>query len=113
MALPFRRRIAHHTALNFQPGILTMMASIKLLALAVYIAAGASLLVPLPLGAGPLLQLLALVLLAAHTLEVVVYWRWVRAWEGPLAASIALTLLFGLAHWLPLRERARRNGDTA
>lgn len=66
-------------------------------------------LLPASLG---VLATVALVLLAAHVLEAVAMFRYVKLYPGGLAASIVLTLLFGLLHWLPLAKAARA-GDTA
>ena len=54
-------------------------------------------------------QTIALVLLAAHAMEAVLAFKYVKLHEGPLLASIVLTLLFGFLHWLPLARRARRS----
>ncbi|MFL6634971.1 MAG: hypothetical protein ACJ8HJ_21915 [Massilia sp.] len=51
----------------------------------------------------------ALVLLAAHAVETVVAFRFVRRYRGSLATSIVLTLLFGLLHLMPL---ARQSSST-
>lgn len=76
--------------------------------LAVYGLALVGLAVELPFGLLPAAQYAALGLLAAHLLEVAVAYRSVRRYRGPLAVSVALTLLFGFLHWLPLaREGAR------
>ena len=33
----------------------------------------------------------------------------VRLYRGPLAASVVLTLLFGLLHWKPMADQAARD----
>lgn len=50
---------------------------------------------------------IALILLAIHVVELAVAFRHVRRYSGSLAASIVLTLLFGLLHWKPLADAAR------
>lgn len=52
------------------------------------------------------LQWVALILLVAHALEVLVAWGSIRKYRGPVIDSIALTLLFGFLHWLPLKKSA-------
>jgi hypothetical protein len=48
----------------------------------------------------------ALVVLAAHAVEAVVAFKHVRRYPGGLAASVLLTLLFGLLHVLPLARQS-------
>ena len=36
-------------------------------------------------------------------------YKHVRLYRGPLAASVVLTLLFGLLHWKPLADQAARD----
>ncbi len=74
--------------------------------LAVYLLAVLGAFVALPFGIGTALQYLAVILLVLHTLEVLIAWRSVRQYAGPLVDSIGLTLLFGLLHWKPLARRA-------
>ena len=50
------------------------------------------------------MQKAALILLAAHTLELLFAFKSVQRYRGPLIDSIALTLLFGLLHWKPLAK---------
>ncbi len=75
---------------------------IKALCLAVYILAaiGGFLMLPEGLLAG--LRVAALVLLAAHALEILVALKSIKRYPGPLIDSIALALLFGFLHWKPL-----------
>ena len=47
---------------------------------------------------------IAVALLLIHALELLFVMRHVRRYPGPLAASIGLTLLFGLLHWKPLAD---------
>lgn len=56
------------------------------------------------------LQWGSIVLLLAHALEVIFCLRWIRLYEGPLAVSVLLTLLFGFVHWLPYKRRAEARG---
>lgn len=51
------------------------------------------------------LQIIALLLLAGHLVELAVAFDSVKRYPGPLIDSIGLTLLFGLLHWRPLRQR--------
>ena len=74
-----------------------------------YLLALASLVWPLPLDAGHWLQRISLVLLAVHALETVAMFKHVRKYAGPLAVSMALSLLFGLLHWLPLAKAPSTN----
>lgn len=43
-------------------------------------------------------------LLLIHALELLFVMRHVRRYQGPLAVSVGLTLLFGLLHWKPLAD---------
>lgn len=72
--------------------------------IAIYALTCISLVWLLPLEAGPWLQKISVILLAIHLLETVVMFKHVRKYEGPLATSILLSLLFGLLHWLPLTK---------
>jgi len=54
----------------------------------------------------PTVQKAALLLLAVHTLELVLVFKQVRLYRGPLLVSVLLTLLFGLLHWQPLSAQA-------
>jgi hypothetical protein len=65
----------------------------------------------LPLDAGLWLQRISLVLLGVHAIETVAMFSHVRKYVGPLAFSIALSLLFGLLHWLPLAKAGTPNGS--
>ena len=82
--------------------------------IALYVAALASLVWPLPNGAGPMLQMAALAFLAVHALEMLVAFKHIKSYAGPLWVSIVLALLFGLLHWMPLaKARQARPGSTA
>lgn len=78
---------------------------VKLTGLLVYLLAGFGAWIPLPAGLLHGLQLLATVLVIAHVLELGVFFKHVKKYSGPLADSIALTLLFGYLHWLPLSKQ--------
>ena len=51
------------------------------------------------------LQVGAIVLLAGHVLELLIAFRSIKRYPGPLVDSMALTLLFGFLHWWPLRKQ--------
>jgi hypothetical protein len=46
----------------------------------------------------------AAAMLVVHAIEVPFVLRYLRRYRGSLAASIALNLLFGLLHWVPLKR---------
>lgn len=77
----------------------------KFLLLAIYVLAIVGTLGYLPPGSTTVLQWLSVGLLAAHVLEVPIAWGSIRKHRGPLIDSIALTLLFGFLHWLPLKNQ--------
>lgn len=54
---------------------------------------------------------LASFLLIVHAVELLVFLKHVRLYEGPLWVSIALTLLFGLLHWKPLVQKMSQISD--
>ena len=83
-----------------------MNTSLKAGCLAIFLLAVVSTQIALPAGIGPAVQTIALILLAAHTLELLVAFSAVKRHPGPLVDSIALTLLFGFFHWLPLKRGA-------
>lgn len=72
--------------------------------IALYLLAIASLAVELPWGSGPVLQRLVLIVLAIHAVELVFAFKHVKAYRGPLATSVLLTMAFGLMHWLPIAK---------
>lgn len=80
----------------------------KLLCLAVYAGALARLAGLLPADGFGRLPLLAAALLVIHALELLVVFRHVRRYPGPLSVSVGLTLLFGLLHWKPLADAQAR-----
>jgi hypothetical protein len=77
---------------------------LKALILAIYVLAAIGAYFMLPSGVTSALQKVAIILLAAHTLELIVAFKSVKRYQGPLIDSIALTLLFGLLHWKPLSK---------
>ena len=79
----------------------------KGLLVATYVLALVSLFVTLPLDAGPVVQKLTLVLLGVHVLECLLAFKHIKRYSGPLWVSLALSLLFGLLHWMPLARAAR------
>lgn len=50
------------------------------------------------------MRIVAAILLLAHALELPFVMPHVRRYQGPLALSVLLTMLFGLLHWLPLKR---------
>ena len=82
-----------------------MQDAVKATGLLVYLLAGFGAWLPLPAGLLHGLQVLAGVLVVAHLLELAVFFRHVKKHPGPLIDSIALTLLFGYLHWLPLSKQ--------
>ncbi len=81
---------------------------LKALCLGTYALALAAPFVALPLDVGPYLQKLALLLIAAHVLELPIAYRYLALYKGPLIDSVALSLLYGLMHWLPLAKASKR-----
>ena len=80
--------------------------ALKGVALAVYVVALATLAGWLEGPVPDAIALFAGVLLAIHAIELPFVLGHLRRYRGPLAASIALNLLFGLLHWMPLRRAA-------
>jgi uncharacterized protein YhhL (DUF1145 family) len=78
------------------------------LLVATYLLALVSLFVVLPQDAAPMMQRLALVLLGVHALECLLAYKHIKRYTGPLWVSLALSLLFGLLHWMPLARAARQ-----
>lgn len=72
--------------------------------LTIYLLAVIGAFVSLPFGATSALQSVAAILLGLHVLELLIAFKSVRRYPGPLIDSVALTLLFGLLHWLPLAK---------
>jgi len=81
------------------------MKALKLTCLAIYALALASLAGWLPDALGGALQIVALILLTLHLLELPFVLPYLRLYRGPLAVSVLLTVLFGLLHWAPLTRK--------
>lgn len=81
------------------------MIVLKAICLFIYLLAVAGTLALPAAGITSALQIVAIVLLAAHVLELLVAFGIARRHPGPLVDSIGLTLLFGVLHLLPLARR--------
>jgi uncharacterized protein YhhL (DUF1145 family) len=79
---------------------------LKATCLAVYLLAIVGVFGVLPAGAASILQKVAVILLAAHVLEMLFAFNSIKRYPGPLIDSIALALLFGFLHWKPLAKVA-------
>ncbi len=77
---------------------------LKASCLAIYLLAIVATAGALPDAVASFLQLVAVLLLAGHVLELLFAYSAVKRHPGPLVDSIGLTLLFGFLHWLPLRK---------
>ena len=86
---------------------------LKLGCIAIYLAALAAWAGLLPGGPGRAMQAIAAGILLLHALELVFVFGHVRRYRGPLATSVLLTLLFGLLHWKPLADDAKRGFATS
>jgi hypothetical protein len=80
--------------------------TLKAGALGLYALTILSLLVNLP--GGGILRTIVLIVLLAHIVEIIVFQKQIRLYQGPLVDSIGLTLLFGFMHWKPLADKAKR-----
>ena len=85
--------------------------AVRIGVLAFYAATAASFVISFPPFVAAVLLYGTLALLVAHTAEVLLCWRWVRAYPGPLVLSILLTLLFGFVHWMPYKRAAEAAGS--
>ena len=47
-------------------------------------------------------------MLGVHALECLLAFKSIKRYTGPLWVSLALSLLFGLLHWMPLARAARQ-----
>lgn len=56
-------------------------------------------------------EVISAVLLGLHALETVAMFKHVKRYQGPVALSVLLSVLFGLLHWLPLAKAARAARD--
>lgn len=77
---------------------------LKAVCLAIYALALAGLAGLLPDGVAHTMRNIASVMLLVHALELLVMFKHVRLYRGPLATSVLLTMLFGLLHWKPLAD---------
>lgn len=82
---------------------------LKAVCLAIYALAMAGLAGLLPSGLASSMQTIALVMLMAHAVELLVMFKHVKRYPGPLAVSVLLAMLFGLLHWKPLADAARKD----
>lgn len=80
--------------------------TLRLALLLTYAAALLALVLPLPWSAGPLAQRFSLIVLGLHVLETALAWKLLSRHPGTLAASVGLSLLYGLLHWGPLAKPA-------
>lgn len=85
-----------------------MRNTFKLLLIATYILTVLSLFGFFPADLSHLLQRISLILLVIHAIELLLVFKTIRTYQGPLMTSIVLTLLFGLLHWKPLADAKRR-----
>lgn len=85
-----------------------MRTTFKLLLIATYALTIVSLFGVLPADLGHLLQRISLILLVIHAVELLLMFKTIRTYKGPLLASVVLTLLFGLLHWKPLADAQRQ-----
>ena len=81
---------------------------LKAVCLAIYALAIAGLAGLLPAGLAGSMQTIALVMLIAHAVELLVMFKYVKRYPGPLAVSVLLAMLFGLLHWKPLADAAKK-----
>ncbi len=81
-----------------------MMTFFKANCIAIYLLAILSLFITFPWGTGPLLQFVSVALIAVHALEALFVFKHIKTYPGPLLVSVALALLFGLLHWMPLAK---------
>lgn len=81
--------------------------------IALYVLAIISLWVPLPWDSGPILQRISIALIAIHAVETLVAFKYVKAYDGPLGKSVALSLLYGLLHWLPIARQMKEAANVA
>lgn len=52
-----------------------------------------------------ILQVLAIVFII-HLLEVPLSFKYLKRYHGSMASSIVLCILFGVAHWIPLKKQS-------
>lgn len=81
--------------------------------LAIYALALAGLAGLMPGGLAWTIQVIAAAFLAAHVVELAFAFKHVRRYQGALAVSMLLTVLFGLLHWWPLKKAASSESGRA
>ncbi len=86
-----------------------MFAAAKLICLVIY-ALGIAAAIGLLPESWHIVVTIAVLLFSAHFIEVIVMFKHVKRYQGPLVVSVLLTLLFGLGHWLPLARQ--QSNDT-
>lgn len=59
-------------------------------------------------GLSAVVPLIAVVFLAVHALELVFAFKYVRRYHRSLTASMLLTMLFGVLHWVPLVKQSKK-----
>ncbi len=92
----------------------SLVSILKTACLAIYGISLAGLAGLLPHGLSQTMQIVSAVFLGIHALELAFVFKKVRLYRGSLAASVLLTILFGLLHWMPLANaQARRQQDGA
>jgi hypothetical protein len=79
--------------------------ALKLAAVVVYVLAAAAALGFLPGSLGAWMVKLTLLLFVLHVLELPIAFKHLKKYQGPLAVSVVLSLLFGFLHWLPLSRK--------
>jgi uncharacterized protein YhhL (DUF1145 family) len=85
-----------------------MLFILKALCMAIYALAMAGLAGLLQSGLADTMQTIALIMLMLHAVELLVMFKHVKRYPGPLAVSVLLTMLFGLLHWKPLADTAKK-----
>ena len=86
---------------------------LKLGCIAIYLVALAAWAGLLPGGLGRATMAIAVGILLLHAVELLFVFQYVRRYRGPVAVSVLLTLLFGLLHWRPLADEAKRTLATS
>jgi uncharacterized protein (DUF2062 family) len=66
-----------------------------------------------PAGSFDRAPIVAMVLLVLHVGELLLVFKHVRLYKGPLAVSVVLTLLFGLLHWKPMADEKAKSQHAA
>ena len=52
-------------------------------------------------------EMLSILLLGVHALELLYAFRFLHRHKGSMGASVVLALLFGVLHWMPLKRQSR------